>query len=482
MAIEIETSEGSQAGRSRTAGTPGRACSLTAVWLMLQCRLPAVGGALLAGALLAGCEAHLNERTIEPAEIDKAVNRGLVAPITRVTTAGAFVLPPACTGRDLLPDGTAGTVRFNDYEVADALGDLLAEERFSVISDSSDLGVVTISASPSMTVADLVDEIARARNLFYEVEGQSLRLRKERTFTLKLPPVEEAFEDIAQTLTGMGATSVNLDKIARLVSFRSDRESYDKIAAYFDELADTSALLVYDTWIYEVELKDDLQTGINWQELSYTSGDGSTLVDFSGGTSVAGGFSLGVVTQGTSFAIDALLSFLETQGKVETLAKPSVSFLSGRAAEFNVGRKTDYISEISQASVGDDLVSSAKTETLETGLSMKISGDRAGDSVYTRVALSLKNLINFQTFDTGANQLALPDVSNRAINTETRSAAGAIIMIAGIVQERDEASREGIPILGDVLPLVAAKNNTSATKSELVILLRPRIVLFETGA
>ncbi|MFN9903180.1 MAG: hypothetical protein ACK55Z_31290, partial [bacterium] len=109
---------------------------------------------------------------------------------------------------------------------------------------------------------------------------------------------------------------------------------YDDVRTYLQKVRETRSMFVYESYFFEVTLNDDSALGINfadatnskfpnWLNLKFNSANQAGTV----GNTAA--YSLGATYTSSKFNINMLTNFLQTQGSVETLSKPTISVISG---------------------------------------------------------------------------------------------------------------------------------------------------------
>ena len=77
----------------------------------------------------------------------------------------------------------------------------------------------------------------------------------------------------------------------------------------------------------------------------------------------------------------------------------------------------------------------------------------------------------------GAESLT-PTITDRKVSSEISIVSGQTVLLAGLIQDTQDKSREGIPVLTQ-LPLVGAAFGTtgnSDVRTELIFFIRPQII------
>jgi MSHA biogenesis protein MshL len=277
--------------------------------------------------------------------------------------------------------------------------------------------------------------------------------------------------------------------------------------------------VIIEAKVIDVQLNQDAQQGINWA--SFRDGlarasmganpgligapgtaaagrvaTGAALADLLGSQLVGGSASsafsagLGIALQGSQFA--ALISFLETQGRVHVLSSPRIATLNNQKAVIKVGTEEPFITAITPGSTSlsaSAAVAVPPTLTYQpffSGISLDVTpqiDDR------DQVTLHVHALVNSITAkdkpsSTQAGSAAVPLAVSSINQTDSvvKTADGTMVVIGGLMMESSGNNRAAVPGLGDV-PVAGAffrKGDQSAHKRELVILIRPTVVKMES--
>ena len=342
----------------------------------------------------------------------------------------------------------------------------------------------------SGSLRQVMDQLANAMGFFWSVANGVITIEPDRLFVVELPPVlsEDTLAGMTNTMQVLGAKDVYLDRMARSLVFRTNVRGINQIEQYMTKVRDSRSMVVYELQVYQVDLADATKQGIDWNKLGGSSIPRAKPANLtspsSSGSSVSGiasdladafsltqsGSGLGAVLLGPKFNLDVLVSFLKTQGTVKTVTQPRLAMLNGSKGTLRVGQSSTYVSKVgSNLSTGISQVT-VETKDLRTGLELSLVGEENDNTIYTRVSLSLSELIRFQKFTALGTDLTLPEVTDRDLQTSIRLPAGYSALLGGITVSRSSAER-GIG---------AATNsvNNEVKKSELVIVLKPTIVRF----
>jgi len=168
----------------------------------------------------------------------------------------------------------------------------------------------------------------------------------------------------------------------------------------------------------------------------------------------------------------ARLHALVASHKAKINAMPRMAVVNGQSADIFVGAQRFIRVEYSLS--GNKL---EKIQGVDVGTHITVSpwtGENG--EITTTISLEVSNIIELD------RETGLPTLSSRRASTTVRVKDGETIVIGGLTQQQDYWSNRKIPILGD-LPLIGflgRSRSKNSTKSDLVILITPRI-LTESG-
>lgn len=266
--------------------------------------------------------------------------------------------------------------------------------------------------------------------------------------------------------------------------------------------------VILEAKILEVELSEGFQSGINWAGVfgEFTVGNtgggtvfeqipsrsdtrGAQLDLIPGVTNIAGfpasafGGVFSLALNGGDFT--AFLELLKTQGNVQVLSSPRISTMNNQKAVIKVGTDEFFVTDVSTTTVtGTSTTSTPNIELTPffSGIALDVTPQisRGGDvmlhihPMVSEVADQQKNI----TIAGVAQTLPLARSTVRESDSIVEAKSGQLIVIGGLMQNRDIDRDAATPSFGD-LPLVGAlfrHKQTQTTKSELVILLRPLVI------
>lgn len=394
---------------------------------------------------------------------------------------GEDVLVPLIKRSDPLPMDEVGPLELRGETLAGALQLVLAG--FDVpIAFQTNEGLtrqITV-ANLRGSINDVVNRLCGLADLYCTYEGGILEVKETETFIVSLPPLDdEGFGSIAQGLAAVSGAETVIDGSTRTLIYTVTQRNASRAAQYFDRLRANTALIVYETYIWEVQLDTANSAGIRWDNLG-SIGALNTGISLDGGISSQVGtpITIGLPTQSeVNLATGDIFRFLTEQGAVKTISQPQLTVLSGSEARLRVAETINYIESLTRTTDddGDETVSTTTAE-VDTGFELNIASSWDESTVYAAIELEIDEFLGFENFDAGDDDtLQLPRTSERELTTQVRSRPGDSILIAGLVRERDEFDSSG---LGTNTPFLPTSRTGLTDNTELVILLRPRVIRY----
>ncbi len=154
------------------------------------------------------------------------------------------------------------------------------------------------------------------------------------------------------------------------------------------------------------------------------------------------------------------------------LANPKIRVKDKQKAKIHIGQKLPVLTTIATAGVG----SSETVNYLDVGLKLDVEPNiRLDDEVDMKVDLEVSSVVQTITSTTGSQVYQL---GTRNISTELRLKDGETQIFAGLIQNNETSAVNKVPGLGE-LPLLGrifSNDNHDKSKTELVLLVTPRIV------
>ncbi len=258
-----------------------------------------------------------------------------------------------------------------------------------------------------------------------------------------------------------------------------------QITELIDELDRPPPQVMIQALLAEVSLTNRFEMGMEWalQDLLFSStatvGNNNMLesnnfdvvvgTDLGAGGTGLGGFSFTISGEDFSF----LLRVLESEGKVEVLSAPRIMVMDNQEAEFNVGQQVPI--------VGGVQFLDGRTQTTvqyqDVGVILQVTPHINPDGFVNMEIRPEISSISDSTVTITEGVFA-PIFNKNFVQTMITVKDGETAVIGGLITSNESVSENKVPILGD-LPLIGPlfrATQRSSTKTELLILLTPRVV------
>lgn len=305
------------------------------------------------------------------------------------------------------------------------------------------------------------------------------------TTTLKIPSVNGLSAAMASSLGSMGATNVAFDSVTSTITFSAKEKEYGDIMNYLQILRNNLYVIEYEISIYTVDLKDNYALGINWSLIPSMAENGIGFIASSAASLGAAGttaapLTFGMLMKNDKYSGQALVNALENFGKVESVQRPKLLGLAGTNVKLTDGVQTPYISGITSTSVANGTAQLSTTSaTALSGLEINLKSNMLDGTVITDIGLTINDVVGFTNFEVGATKFSQPTTVTKAINNTMRVQPGVPIVISGLFRNKSDKGWNGLPGLGDTsAAVVGGARSTASTKSEMVIIVTPRVIKY----
>lgn len=403
---------------------------------------------------------------------------------------GRDVLLPEVASDDPLPEADVGPFELRGETLAGALQLILADYDVPLSFESDEGLTKTISvANLRGPLSKVVRRVCGLAELYCSFEDGVLVVKKTQTFTVKIPPISQdtAFmQNVATGLQAVTGTTPIIDASTRTIIYTASQRTADMALRYFQRMRASTAMIVFETYIWEVSLNAGNSTGINWQLLDtigkYNVGvqlKGSVGADFTNPVSIGLPSTGNIATNGVLSATK-VFNFLSTFGAVKTISQPQITVLSGSSATLRAADRQNYVSNISETLNNGQSTTAVSTDSVDTGFTMTIKSAWDNATVYADINVALTDVLSIQDFQFqastgGSTKIQLPKTTEREVTTQVRIRPGDSLLIAGLVREGDSYDSSGP---GFMKPVVPTSRTTKTNNLELVIMMRPRVVVY----
>ena len=255
--------------------------------------------------------------------------------------------------------------------------------------------------------------------------------------------------------------------------------------------------------IAEVDVDKTAELGVNWAAYGNKTTDvplagfvepvgGTSIVDLyntynnpsNATTSTLQGTTLGI-GRITSAGTSVLASLRAINGKSSTnvIATPKAITMDNQEAELKVAQEVPFITgqyTNSTASGGSGVNPFQTIQRQEVGTILKVTPTISADGKAVALKLSIESSSLGQK-PAGAVDLV---TNKRTISTKVLIENGGVVVLGGLLENNSVKGQQSVPFLGSIplIGLAFKTRNASATKNNLMIFIRPTILLDDSQA
>jgi general secretion pathway protein D len=257
----------------------------------------------------------------------------------------------------------------------------------------------------------------------------------------------------------------------------ANQENYRIIERALEKLDRPQLQVAIDATIAEVTLNDSLAYGVQFflksKDVGLKPDKGSIL-------NTIGTAAINRVLPGFNFLVGSesdprlILDALRTITDVKVLSTPSLVVLDNQFATLQVG---DQIPITTRTAQSVDVPTAPVVNNIDyrnTGVILRVAPRvNANGNVLLDVEQEISAVANTPTAGT-----LTPTVTQRRVRSSIGVTSGQTVLLGGLMSEREDRSRQGIPGLEQIpyLGEVFSHNNGTIQRTELIIFIRPQII------
>ena len=255
-----------------------------------------------------------------------------------------------------------------------------------------------------------------------------------------------------------------------LLIMANDRD-YQRVLRVIQGLDVVASQVLIEAVIAEVTLNDKLQYGVQWQLAKGGTPSASFSSAVTGGVAAAfPGFNYAV----NAANIAATLSALNSLTHVNVISTPSLMVLDNKTARLQIGDQVPITTQTATSTVTASTAIVNSITMQDTGVILSVT-PRINES--GRVQLEIEQEVS-AVVKTTTSGIDSPTIQQRRVKTTVVVNDGEVLALGGMIQEQASKTSNQLPVLGDIpgLGAVFSNRNNDVQKTELVILITPRVV------
>ncbi len=270
---------------------------------------------------------------------------------------------------------------------------------------------------------------------------------------------------------------ITADAVNNTLLIYANQEQYRLIEQTLKQLDRPQLQVSIDATIAEITLNENLSYGVQFffksSDVGYSADKGSA------GLSRAGSALISRALPGFNFLLGpeseprVVLDALRAVSDVKVISTPSVVVLDNQTATLQVGDQVPVATASATVLTGTGAPVVNTIDYRNTGVILRVVPRiNANGNVLLDIEQEISNVA------AGSAGSLTPTVSQRRVKSSIAVASGQTVLLAGLISERNESGRSGIPLidqLGELGKLIGS-NTKVAQRTELIIFIRPQII------
>lgn len=369
--------------------------------------------------------------------------------------------------------------------------DLVSSFRFLTGEETNVIAVGPVAPNVSVdlrqvTPGHALDAVLRSVGVAARFEDNTVFLSALEDRVVRIPmvlqesssPWEELQTAIAELVSDQGSVALNRSGGVLTVSDRP--ADLDRLEEHVYEVLHAMTRQVeIEVQVIEAVYQDDVGAGINWALLDgvldpgwgVAGGTMAGNVAFQQTTDIRENFQIGVLKPGRW---QAFLDAFEERVELNIISRPRITALSNQPATFEVKEKIPYLTKtVSQE--GGVIQTEFELQFDEAGIEVLVVASIAeGGEIAMEVHPIISSVVGFTASlpDLGPQ----PIIDTRETKSTVRLAQGNSLVMAGMMQDRENVSSLGVPVLSRIpyLGRLFRSEEVRVDKTEIIIVLTPR--------
>ncbi len=273
---------------------------------------------------------------------------------------------------------------------------------------------------------------------------------------------------------------ITADAVNNAVLIYARADEYKIIERALIQIDRPRLQVAIEVTIAEVTLNDQLNYGVQFwlaggAVSNTTTGTIPTVANNLVSNPVGQGLSGGMnVVVGNALTPRAVINALHQLTDVRILSNPSLVVVDNGEATLEVGNQIPI-------STGSATVLSANNAVVNTvdykntGIIMRVQPRVNSNG---SVLLNIDQEISAVPLESNSTTSLTPTITERKVSSQISVVSGQTVLLAGLIQDQLEKTREGIPVLNQIPYLGAAfgTSGKSDARTELIIFIKPQII------
>lgn len=366
------------------------------------------------------------------------------------------------------------SMTMKDADLADVMDMISREQRVNVFVSTDTRETVSFSLY-DMELPDAIRAIANAAGFAVEhYNGNYFIVDRDeagkyapdalthvKTYELQYVGADDIVALLQPYLSEYGEISVLEERNLFLVE---DTPQFQRrVASLLQQIDRPPTQVLIEAKILEITLTDEDSYGLDWTKFFSSEGGSGSF----GTQGLAESASPGLFFDYATPDVTAALNALTSQGRVRTLSSPKLLAIENEESSVIIGDRRGYA-----VTTTINQVTTESIEFLESGVILRVTVKVDEDN---RVTMEIHPEVSTGVIDplTGIPSQTTTEVTTRMIVQD-----GSTVFVGGLIKNRIDESKRGIPVLGRIPGVGRLFSNRQKTLSntETIVLIKPTIV------
>ena len=269
---------------------------------------------------------------------------------------------------------------------------------------------------------------------------------------------------------------ITADPVNNTLLIYASQENYRLIEQTLRQLDRPQLQVSIDATIAEITLNENLNYGVQFflssSDLGARPDKGSLVLSRTGSAILSRALPGFNFLLGPEAEPRLVLDALRGVSDVKVLSTPSVVVLDNQTATLQVGDQVPVATASATVLSGTGAPVVNTIDYRNTGVILRVVPRiNANGNVLLDVEQEISNVA------AGSAGSLTPTVSQRRVRSSIAVASGQTVLLAGLISERQENSRTGLPIIDQLeIGKLLGSNNKVNQRTELIIFIRPQII------
>jgi type IV pilus secretin PilQ/predicted competence protein len=390
---------------------------------------------------------------------------------------------------------------------------VIPEQGFSLFDTlKSSIGRILVEPdSGTVLVMDTPEKIEEIKKALKDFEEKN----KVKVFDLQYALAKDVEEQLKPHLNAKKVGSIKADERTNQVIVQALPDRMSEVESLIEALDQKTQQVLIDARIIKIKFSDTTKAGLEWEGIlkrgerigatylgSYpfsaiqattdafrtrnevlqdTHGDIGSYpfsgfsTNYGGATKITAGENMHIGLIHPEADVDLLINYLNTIGNTQILSNPKIAAINNQEAKIHVGERQAYVTTTTTSGQTTTTVSEEVT-FIDVGIQLSVT-PVINENGYIRMKIKPEISSVVSTLVTPSNN-RIPIIDTSMAETTVLVKDGTTIVIGGLQKEEETDDKEQLPLLGKIpiLGFFFSSDTKNKTKTELLIMLTPRIV------